>query len=35
MTITFDLDNVNALGGVPDPTQINQLGIQISTGTCP
>ena len=34
-TITFDLDNVNALSGVPDPTQINQLGIQISTETCP
>jgi len=33
VTVTFDLDA--PLGGTPDPTQVNQLGIQISTSTCP
>jgi len=32
----FDTVSLDApLGGTPDPTQVNQLGIQISTSTCP
>ena len=34
VTISLDLDNVNPVAGTPDPTQVNQLGVQITTASC-